>query len=79
MSDPDHRVIEAYGAWGTKKMYGKEHQGVLRSTAIIDPSGEIARIWRRVRVKGHVDEVLEALRSLVSGRDKPGRMEKKGA
>jgi len=79
LSDPDHRVLEAYGAWGTKKMYGKEHQGVLRSTVIIDPSGEIARIWRRVRVKGHVDEVLEALRSLVSGRDGPGRMEKKGA
>jgi len=76
LSDPDHRVLQAYGAWGTKKMYGKEHQGVLRSTLIIDPSGEIARIWRRVRVKGHVDEVLEVLRSLVSGRDEPGRREK---
>jgi peroxiredoxin Q/BCP len=76
LSDPDHRVLQAYGAWGTKKMYGKEHQGVLRSTLIIDPSGEIARIWRRVRVKGHVDEVLEVLRSIVSGRDEPGRREK---
>lgn len=75
LSDPDHRVLEAYGAWGTKKIYGKEHQGALRSTVIIDPSGNVARIWKRVRVKGHVDEVLEALRSLVSVRDEPGRMD----
>lgn len=66
LSDPEHRVLEAYGAWGTKKMYGKEYQGVLRSTAIIDPRGKIARVWRRVRVKGHVETVLEALRSLAS-------------
>lgn len=67
LSDPDRRVLQAYGAWGTKKMYGKEHQGVIRSTFIIDPAGEVVRIWRRVRVKGHVEEVLEALRSLASG------------
>lgn len=41
LSDPDHRVLEAYGVWGAKKMYGKEYQGVLRSTAIIDPDGKI--------------------------------------
>jgi len=66
LSDPEHRVLEAYGAWGTKKMYGKEYQGVLRSTVIIDPQGKIARIWKKVRVKGHVETVLETLRSLVS-------------
>jgi peroxiredoxin Q/BCP len=69
LSDPDHRVLLAYGAWGAKKMYGKEHQGVIRSTVVIDPAGNIARIWRRVRVKGHVAEVLEALISLASGRE----------
>lgn len=67
LSDPDRRVLQAYGAWGTKKMYGKEHQGVIRSTFIIDPAGRIARIWRRVRVKGHVDEVLGEMRSLAAG------------
>jgi peroxiredoxin Q/BCP len=66
LSDPNHRVLAAYGAWGAKKMYGKEYQGVLRSTAIIDPEGKIARIWKRVRVKGHVEEVEGALKSLTS-------------
>ena len=66
LSDPDHRVLEAYGAWGKKKMYGKEYEGVLRSTVIIDPQGKIARIWKKVRVKGHVETVLKTLRSLVS-------------
>jgi len=66
LSDPDRRVLQAYGAWGTKKMYGKEHQGVIRSTFIIDPAGRIVRIWRRVRVKGHVDEVLGEVRSLAA-------------
>jgi peroxiredoxin Q/BCP len=66
LSDPEHRVLEAYSAWGLKKMYGKEYQGVLRSTAIIDPEGKIARVWKRVRVKGHVEEVKEGLKSLSS-------------
>jgi peroxiredoxin Q/BCP len=66
LSDPEHRVLEAYGAWGAKKMYGKEYQGVLRSTAIVDPEGKIARIWKKVRVKGHVEGVKEALKSLIS-------------
>ena len=66
LSDPEHLVLEAYGAWGAKKMYGKEYQGVLRSTAIIDPEGKIARVWKKVRVKGHVEEVKEALKSLIS-------------
>ena len=66
LSDPEHLVLEAYGAWGAKKMYGKEYQGVLRSTAIVDPEGKIARIWKKVRVKGHVEGVKEALKSLIS-------------
>lgn len=66
LSDPEHRVLAAYGAWGAKKMYGKEYQGVLRSTAIIDPEGKIARVWRKVRVKGHVEKVEKELKSLIS-------------
>ena len=43
LSDPDHQVAEAYGAWGTKKMYGREYQGILRSTFVIDPEGRIVK------------------------------------
>ncbi len=64
LSDSDHAVAEAYGAWGGKKMYGKTFLGLIRSTFLIDAEGRIARVWRRVRVKGHVDEVLETLAEL---------------
>ncbi|NYT02683.1 MAG: peroxiredoxin [Methanosarcinales archaeon] len=63
-SDPEHQVLESYGAWGLKKMYGKEHLGVIRSTFLIDPQGQIARIWRSVKVKGHAEAVLKALKEL---------------
>jgi peroxiredoxin Q/BCP len=61
-SDSDHRVTLAYGAWALKKMYGKESYGVIRSTFLIDPQGRIARIWRKVSVKGHADAVVKSLR-----------------
>jgi len=61
LSDADHKVMEAYGVWALKKMYGKESYGALRSTFLIDPQGKIARIWRAVKVNGHVEAVLEAL------------------
>jgi len=61
-SDPDRHVIERYGAWGEKMMYGRASLGVIRSTFLIGPDGTIARIWRNVRVKGHVEAVLEAAR-----------------
>jgi len=64
LSDPEHQVIERYGVWVKKKMYGKEYMGVERSTFIIDPDGKIAAIWRKVKVKGHVDEVMARLREL---------------
>ncbi|RQD83479.1 MAG: thioredoxin-dependent thiol peroxidase [Methanocalculus sp. MSAO_Arc2] len=64
LSDPEHRVIESYGVWVSKKMYGKEYMGVERSTFIIDPDGKIAHIWRKVKVKGHVEDVLNRLREL---------------
>ncbi len=64
LSDPEHEVLEKYGAWQLKKRYGREYMGVVRSTFLIDPDGGIAHAWRNVRVKGHVDAVLERLRRL---------------
>ena len=61
LSDADHKVMEAYGVWALKKMYGKESYGVVRSTFLIDPHGKIARIWRAVKVSGHVEAVFKAL------------------
>jgi peroxiredoxin Q/BCP len=63
-SDPTHKVLEAYGAWGEKSMYGKTFFGVLRTTFLLGPEGRIARIWRKVKVDGHAEEVLAAARAL---------------
>ena len=63
LSDPEKRVLEAYGVWKLKRMYGREYYGVERSTFLIDPEGTIRRVWRKVKVRGHVEEVLEALKS----------------
>ena len=60
-SDEDHSVAEAYGVWVEKRMYGRTYMGVERSTFLIDEDGQIARIWRKVRVKGHAQAVLDAL------------------
>jgi peroxiredoxin Q/BCP len=64
LSDPDGKVLEAYGAWGDKVMYGKKMKGIIRSTVLIDASGKVARHWPKVSVKGHVDEVVEAVKAL---------------
>ena len=61
LSDPELKVHEKYGAYGEKKMYGKLTKGVIRSTFLIDPKGKIAKAWRNVRAKGHVDKVLAEL------------------
>ena len=61
LSDASLGVHKAYGAWGTKKMYGKEVEGTIRSTFLVSPSGDIAHTWKSVKVDGHVDKVLEAL------------------
>jgi peroxiredoxin Q/BCP len=66
LSDEDKNVLKAYGAWGLKKNYGREYEGVIRSTFIINPDGEIAHEWRNVRVKGHVEKVKEKLKELQS-------------
>ena len=62
--DPDASVHKAYGAWGTKKSYGKETTGVLRSTILIDKNGHIAKRFMSVKVDGHAEAVLKALRDL---------------
>jgi peroxiredoxin Q/BCP len=65
-SDPDGTVVEAYGAWVQKSMYGRSYMGIDRSTFVIDGQGVISRVWRKVKVPGHVAEVLEAVRQTAS-------------
>jgi thioredoxin-dependent peroxiredoxin len=64
LSDTEQAVIKAYDAWGTKKMYGKEFEGVVRSTVLIDPKGMVRAAWPSAPSKGHAAEVLEALQRL---------------
>ncbi len=66
LSDENHEVIEKYGAWGKKKNYGREYYGTVRSTFLIDPEGKIVKEWRKVRVAGHVEKVLNALKEEVN-------------
>ncbi len=66
LADEDHRVAEAYGAWGEKKLYGKVSMGLIRSTFIVDPDGSVARAMPRVRTKGHAGRVLDALAEMNS-------------
>lgn len=63
-SDPDGKVIEAYGSWVEKTLYGRQYMGIDRSTFLIDKTGKIARVWRKVKVKGHAAEVLAAAKAL---------------
>jgi peroxiredoxin Q/BCP len=63
LADTDHRVADAYGAWGEKSMYGRKYRGILRTTFLIDPAGRIARVFEKVRPEGHAAEVLAALQS----------------
>ncbi len=64
LSDPEGTVLEAYGAWGDKVLYGKKMKGIIRSTVVIDKAGKIAQHWPKVSVKGHVDAVVEAVKAL---------------
>ena len=58
LEDEDHQIAEAYGAWQEKSMYGKKYMGIVRSTFVIDEKGKIAAVHEKVKVKGHVDQVL---------------------
>lgn len=64
LSDREKGIMTKYGVWRNKKIYGREQPGAVRSTFLVNPSGRIVHIWDKVRVKGHVQEVLDTLRSL---------------
>jgi peroxiredoxin Q/BCP len=64
LADTDHAVAEAYGAWGEKSMYGRKYHGILRTTFLIDAEGTVARVFEKVKPKGHAAEVLAALEEL---------------
>ena len=61
LSDPEHILSETFGVWKEKSMYGRKYMGVERSTFILDKNGNIEKEWRKVKVKGHVEEVIKAL------------------
>jgi peroxiredoxin Q/BCP len=63
-SDTDKSIAEAFGCWVEKSMYGKTYMGVERSTFLIDKAGKVARVWRKVKVAGHAEEVLAAVKAL---------------
>jgi thioredoxin-dependent peroxiredoxin len=63
-SDEQHEMLESYGVWGEKSMYGKTFLGIVRTTVLIDRNGRIAKFWRNVKVDGHADEVLAAAQAL---------------
>ncbi len=63
-SDPEHRVIDAYGLWQLKKLWGVEFMGVKRATVVIDAGGKVAGVIHATRIKGHAAKVLEAVRAL---------------
>ena len=65
-ADPERKVIEAYGVWGPKKMFGNEYDGLIRTTFLIGPDGKVAGIWPVTRIKGHAEAVLAAARKLVT-------------
>jgi peroxiredoxin Q/BCP len=64
LSDEDHAVAEAYGAWAMKKNYGREYMGIVRSSFLVDGDGKVAHVWPRVKADGHAADVLETYRSL---------------
>jgi peroxiredoxin Q/BCP len=66
-SDETGKVVEAYGAWVEKSMYGRSYMGIDRSTFLIDGQGVVRKVWRKVKVPGHVEEVLEAAKGLSKG------------
>jgi peroxiredoxin Q/BCP len=63
-SDPEGQVIDAYGSWVEKSLYGRQYMGIDRSTFVIDGSGAVRAIWRKVKVAGHAEAVLQAVQAL---------------
>lgn len=67
LADTEHELAEKYGAWREKNMYGKVSMGIQRSTYIIDPAGKVAKLWKKVSVDGHDEQVITVLKELTSG------------
>jgi peroxiredoxin Q/BCP len=67
LSDPEGEVIEKYGAWGEKNMYGRKSMGIVRTTVVVDRDGRVVKIFAKVRVKGHVEKVVDIVRGLPPG------------
>lgn len=65
LSDPDHTLIEAFGAWAEKNMMGRKYMGIIRKTFILDPKGKIIKTWEKVKPEGHADEVYAFLKEHV--------------
>ena len=63
ISDEEGKLCEKYGVWQKKKLYGKEFMGIVRSTFLIGENGKLLKVWPKVKVKGHVDEVIEAIKA----------------
>ena len=61
LSDPDHKVADKYGAWGPKKLYGREYEGIIRSAFLISPSGKISHAWPKISPKATPEKLLQAL------------------
>ncbi|HET6872277.1 MAG TPA: thioredoxin-dependent thiol peroxidase [Sporolactobacillaceae bacterium] len=66
LADEDHEVAEAYGVWQLKKNYGKEYMGIVRATFVIDGEGMIQKVWPKVKVEGHVQEVYDFIKNNLS-------------
>ncbi len=64
LTDPDTKVMQSYGAWGDKVLYGKKSKGTIRSTVLIGKDGKVVKHWPKVTVKGHVDDVVAAVKEL---------------
>ena len=64
LSDPEGQVIEKYGAWGEKNMYGRTSMGIVRTTVVVDREGRVVKVFPKVRVKGHVEKVVDIVRGL---------------
>ena len=73
LSDPEHEAMKAYGAWGEKVLYGRRMIGVIRSTVIVDPKGNVAHHWKKVKSKGHAESVRERLAALRAGGREPAK------
>ena len=67
LADIDHKVAEKYGAWREKNLYGKTTMGIQRSTYLIDATGNVAKVWKRVQVEGHDTALVAAIEELVGG------------